>query len=125
MRFVARVYPSHETVVIVREDGKVRTVGIYTWKAYLGKCKSTGLAYLCKRSIILGDGELYVGIVTRESPMPSDLERLKPLVERFGIPEFALDDALALMHMRDALIDLSCIGCESGQALLARAEAPA
>jgi len=125
MRFVARVYPSENVVVIVREDGKVRTVSLNLWRAYLSKCESYGVAYLCRRAAMVSGGDIVVGIVTEEPPKPEDLDRIRPLLNNFGIPEFALEDLVALMYSRDELEDLSCVGCREGRALLAASAVPA
>ncbi|NPA84695.1 MAG: hypothetical protein GXO07_01655 [Crenarchaeota archaeon] len=118
MRFVARVDPRRGAVVLAREDGKVRVVSLQKWRSYLSKCKGYGAAYLCRRAIIVGTDDMYVGVVTRDQPMPKDLKALRPLVERYGIPDFVLEDVVALMYHRDSLVDLSCVGCREGKALL-------
>ncbi|UXD22036.1 hypothetical protein IPA_01035 [Ignicoccus pacificus DSM 13166] len=117
MRFVARVFPSKEKVVIVREDGKVKTVSKYLWETYLSKCNTYGFAYLCRRSVILTYGKLAIGIVTNREPLLEDLEELKPLLEQVGMPDFVYDEAVSLIYARDTLLDLSCAGCNAIKSL--------
>ncbi len=125
MRFVARAYKDRNEVIIVREDGKVKTVSYLHWTAYLNKCLNGNFAHLCRRSLIVGYGNLWVGIVKDREIMPEDLEELKGMVDYFNIPEFAFDEAVALMYSRDSLFDLSCAGCEGGREVLRVSEATA
>ncbi len=113
MLFVARVFPSQEKVIIVRDDGKVKEIGKHTWEAYLSKCNTYGFAYLCRRSVILTYGNLAVGIVTKREPLIDDVEMLKPLAEEVGMPDFVIDEAISLIYARDTLLDLSCAGCDT------------
>ena len=113
MLFVARIFPSKEKVIIVRDDGKVKVVSKSLWETYLSKCSTYGFAYLCRRSVILTYGKLAIGIVTRRAPLVDDLEVLKPLAEEVGIPDFVIEEAESLIYARDTLLDLSCAGCDS------------
>jgi len=107
MKFVARVYPERNEVVVVKENGEVRSVNLDLWRKYLNKCHTNGAVYLCNKAAMVSKGNLFVGVVTDSQPLP------EPVMKELGIPEFLLEDLVSMMYLRDAMFDLSCVGCES------------
>ena len=114
LTFIARVFRSKSKVVIAMNNGKVKIVELDLWNKYLSKCSTYGYAYLCRRSLVLRYGDLLVGLVKRdEQPMLEDLEKLMPTLNELSFPPFVIDEAISLIYSRDALVDLSCAGCDS------------
>ena len=119
MKFVAEVRRDSGKVIISKEDGEVREVSLNVWDRYLSKCMSNGAAYLCKRAAMISKGDVFVGVVTEKEPRPEDVSSIEELARSLGLPEFLLEDLISLMYIRDAMFDLSCVGCEQLPATLA------
>ena len=111
MRFVAEVRRDLGKVIISKEDGEVREVSLDVWEKYLNKCMNNGAAYLCRRAAIVSKGNVFVGTVTQREPRPEDVYAIEDLARSLGLPEFVLEDLISLMYIRDAMFDLSCVGC--------------